>query len=126
MLIKTRTQDFRPSILIAVATTPTIGLMEELGIGINKTVIDETTHRNFYRLRFGLDINLKPQLGLPLGFTATYWNDIPYLIKDYKTILYNFGVYEMISYDFNFGFELSKLHSSTKSLSLLMSLSVYY
>ncbi|MBI3555959.1 MAG: hypothetical protein HY074_06835 [Deltaproteobacteria bacterium] len=126
-LINTSSHEVRPTLLAAYAVSPTLGLMAEGAMGFDFTSVGvDQSHTSNIVLGLGADVNLEPELQLPIGLTLAFRDVFP-LASTYNTSpILGLGVYEMINKKFNFGAEFSRLMTSAPSLSALLSLTAYY
>lgn len=126
LLIKSTSRELRPTLLMAYVPDPVIGLDGEIGVGYSTLDFVDQVKKTFLRWGLGANLNYKRELGIPLGMTFAYRNDIPLNSSDKSTPLIAAGIYEMMRNNFNFGVEFSKLISNNPSLSAILNLTAYY
>ncbi len=127
-LSSTSTFQLKPGLLAAAALSPTFGISAELSRVFSNTTSSDLPKIDDGSIRAGiaLSTNFQPELGLPIGFLAAYRNDWPIRPDIENTSIYELGIFEMLNQDFNFGIEMTRLVTSTPSISFLLSLTYYY
>lgn len=126
LLEKTSLQEIRPSLLGAYTISPVVGLSGEVGINFdqNKTG-DQSQSSKFLRAGIGADANFTPY-HVPVGAAAFFRDEVSLGSSQSPSPILGAGVYEMFHQSFNFGLEVSRLMTSTPTLSILLSLTAYY
>lgn len=126
LLEKTSLQEIRPSLLGAYTISPVVGLSGEVGINFdqNKTG-DQSQSSKFLRAGIGADANFTPY-HVPVGAAAFFRDEVSLGSSQSPSPILGAGVYEMFHRSFNFGLEVSRLMTSTPTLSILLSLTAYY
>ncbi|HCM38921.1 MAG: hypothetical protein A2Z97_01110 [Bdellovibrionales bacterium GWB1_52_6] len=128
-LISTSTSHIEPGLLAAVTLSPVFGLSAELSRIFATTTTTpggDQTDDGTVRTGLALSSNLRPLLAIPIGLTAAYRNDWPTRSGVEATPMYEFGIFEMLRPNFNFGAEMTRLMTSTPTISVLLSLTYYY
>ena len=92
----------------------------------NTTIGADTIDDGSVRAGVAVSSNLRPLLSIPVGLTAAYRNDWPTRSGGESTPIYEFGIFEMLRPDFNFGVEMTRLITTSPTISVLLSLTYYY
>lgn len=117
----------QPGLLGAVTLSPTFGLTGEISYILAKATSGaEITDEDSIRAGLALSMNLQPTLGIPVGLVTAFRNDWPTKPEAESTPIYEIGVFEMFRSNFNFGVEMTKLVTTTPTMSVLLSMTYYY
>ncbi len=126
LISRSNSHQLRPSLLGAYAASAIVGLTGEIGLGFNYSTLSSPSTYNVVRLGFGIDLDMASSLGVPIGISGFYRNDVPLKTTNTASPLVGAGLYEMVNKNFNFGIEATKLITNTPTLSLLLTLTAYY
>lgn len=117
----TVSHSWAPGVRYARALSSVFGLQALMSVRFNTTRTGEEVSRNKERfsLALGFDADLKPAIGVPVGFTANYLRGQALTAEQANSDTFALGIYETISPAVNFGAEVGTIQTGGNTTSIV-------